>query len=110
MTKAPSSAEDNVSGTDLAEDEDGRPGRGPFAGNGGASDDTGFDSYIGTKTASIEDVTEHFDALGMTGQITVTEIQDKINKVQTTNPITDDDLGGGGDTAGSDLLQIFLEK
>ena len=111
MTKAPSSAEANIAGTDLAEDGDRPGGRGPFSGNGGVADDDGFDSYIGGKTATIEDVTEHFDASGMTGQITITEIQDKIDKVQTTNPITDDDLGGGGGTGlFGDLFPVFIKR
>ena len=87
-----------------------------FSGDVGVNTGTGPHSPGGltvrafNKTLEIEDITEHFDATGMTGSIPITEIQDKINKVQTTNPITDSDLGGGGNTAGSDLLQIFLER
>ena len=112
MTKAPSSAEANISGTTADQDE-GRPTRGPLGGQGGnGTNPTGdYDNFISGKVTSVEDVTEHFDASGMTGQVAITEIQDKIDKVQTTNPITDDDLGGGGGSGlFGDLFPVFIKR
>ena len=70
----------------------------------------GVTSLAWNKVTAVEDVTEHFDASGMTGSIPITEIQDKIDKVQTTNPITDDDLGGGGSGLFGDIFPIFIKR
>lgn len=113
MSKAPSTAEDNISGTTADQDE-GRPTRGPLGGQGGnGTNPSGdYDAFLSGKVTLVEDVTEHFDASGMTGQVSITEIQDKIDKVQTTNPITDADLGGGGGGTGlfGDIFPIFIKR
>ena len=77
----------------------------------GDFDNDGDIIRIFDKAKSASDVTVHFDATGMTGQVAITEIQDKIDKVQTTSPITDDDLGGGGGTGlFGDLFPIFIKR
>lgn len=114
LAKCPSSAEANIAGTTGVNDSSNVGGRGPTGqGNGGSNpnpnDDHGV--VLQGKTTAIEDITEHFDAAGMTGQVSITEIQEKINKVQTTNPITDADLGGGGGTGVfGDIFPIFIKR
>ena len=106
---APQSAETNIAGTTQYSEESGGKGKGGTNGGRPAGNDT--DAVFDGKVLSIEDITEHFDASGMVGSISITEIQDKINKVQTTNPITDDDLGGGGSTGKfGDIFPIFIKR
>jgi len=86
---------------------------GDSTGSGGFGD---FDNdgdivRIFQKASAAVDVTEHLDATGFTGTMTLTEIESKIDKVQTTSPITDDDLGGGGGTGlFGDLFPVFIKR
>jgi len=99
-----------ISGSDYTTAFDG-PSAGGGGGTVGPQTDGGKDKYVISKVNTNTAVTEHIDASGMTGTILITEIQDKIDKVQTTNPITDDDLGGGGATTKfGDLFPIFIKR
>lgn len=94
-----------ITGT-TAEDTDynkgpSRPKR-PSAGN------MTLDRYISRKVADNTAVTDAFDLTGWSGQVSVLDIDTAVNKVQTTSPITDADLGGGG--SGSDLITILLQR
>lgn len=63
--------------------------------------------YLGERVASAEAVTDIFDLTDFTGTISVNDINNTIDLVQVTSPITDEDLGGGG---GSGLLPIFMAR
>lgn len=89
-----------------------------FTGSGGSGtggfgdfDNDGDIVRIFNKANEAVSVTEHLDATGFTGTMTLTEIESKIDKVQTTSPITDDDLGGGGGTGlFGDLFPVFIKR
>lgn len=63
--------------------------------------------YLGGRIASTEAVTDAFDIMGFTGTVSVNDINDTIDLVQVTSPITDADLGGG---SSSGLLPVFMAR
>lgn len=93
-----------ISGTTLVNDEVRNPNGRP----GGVKPDDGILEAVNTKVNTSKEVTDIIDISGFSGTISVTDIDNTINLVQVTSPITDSDLGGGG--GGSDLFSVFISK
>lgn len=93
-----------ISGTDAYEQGD---SKNPNPSRPTINSDT-WDRFIGGKVTEVETVTDTFDITDFGGTVVLTDLEDKLDKIQTTSPITDADLGGG--TGGSSLLPIFLSR
>jgi len=85
----------------------------PSSGSGGGIEPVGGGDKLRAwnKLTEAVDVTEHIDTSAFTGTITLNEIETAVDKIQTTAPITDADLGGGGTTSTfGDLFPMFIKR
>ena len=103
-TRKPSSETDVVSGF---------TGGADGVGSGGGIEPVGGGDKLRAwnKLLGAIDVTEHIDTSAFTGTITLNEIETAVDKIQTTAPITDADLGGSGTTSTfGDLFPMFIKR
>ena len=93
-----------ISGTTLVNDEVRNPNGRP----GGVKPDNGILEAVNTKVNTAKEVTDIFDISSFSGTISATDINNTIDLVQVTSPITDDKLGGEG--GGSDLITMLIQR